>query len=403
MSIRLEDEKASLMADVDGTSQLPIAYDPMEKERLGCQSKGKCAARLILRFSCTLIAICGLVFFMKDFSPFSNIIGQEAHNPLRYYPGSNKQAAGLPIPTSIPTALPKPPSPPSHPTPPHLPDHIPHHPPHLPHGPPPMPVPIECLDISDAKASVNLSLTLERPWSAIHLDHSLEQANINIQHEESSGPAEGHDSHHHPHGPPPPPPRHPHGPPPPPHHPHGPPPPGKSETVMVTVSRTAEKARQTPLVTADSFDDEKKEKEDKKVYVCTLKLPFAGTGLGLFHHKPSHKKHEGPPEEHTPPPPPFSAEEEPKEPHHPIEPNFPPVSLAFRFPAGAPFNIKSGLPIGPHPPFGRHGHHKGLPWWHRKGDEKDHEKSSRSGFLIVVTKMVHRMGCAGRRMMAKGE
>ncbi|PWN38427.1 uncharacterized protein FA14DRAFT_160001, partial [Meira miltonrushii] len=289
MSIRLEDEKASLMADVDGKSQLPIAYEPTEKERIGCQSKSKCAARHIVRLSCTLIAICGLVFFMKDYSPLSKIIGKEAHNPLRYYPGNNKHAAGLPIPSSIPTALPKPPSPPKLPHPPHLPDHIPHPPHHRPHGPP-LPVPIECLDISDAKASVNLSLTLERPWSAIHLDHSLEQATINIQHEVSSGPAE---EHHHPHGPPPPPPRHPHGPPPPPHHhPHGPHPPGKSETVMVTVSRTAEKARQTPLVTADSFaDDEKKEKKDKKVYVCTLKLPFAGTGLGLFHHKPPHKKH----------------------------------------------------------------------------------------------------------------
>lgn len=400
MSIRLEDEKASLMGDVDGTTQLPIAYEPMVKERLGCKSKGKCAARLAVRLTCTIIAICGIVFFMKHFSPLPKIFGQEANNPLRYYPGKDDQAAGLPIPTSIPTSLPKPPSPPKPPQPPHLPDHIPHHPPHLPHGPP-LPVPIECLDISDAKASVNLSLTLDRPWSAIHLDHTLDQATINIQHEESSGPAEEHHSHKHPHGPPPPP-HHPHGPPPPPpHHPHGHPPPGKSETVMVTVSRTAEKVRQTPLVTAESFDDEKKEKKEKKVYVCALKLPFAGTGLGLFHHKPAHKEPEGSPEEPVPPPPFVKEEEEPKDPHGPVESNFPAVSLAFRFPAGAPFNIKSGLPIRP-PPFGKHGHHKGLPWWHHH-DDKDQEKPSRSGFLIVVTKMVHRVGCAGRRMMAKGE
>ena len=173
---------------------------------------------------------------------------------------------------------------------------------------------------------------------------------------------------------------------------------------MVTVSRTAEKARQTPLVTANNFNDEKKENKDEKVYVCALKTPFAGTGLGLFHHKPPHKKHEGSPEEAVPPPTaPFSIEDkekEPKDPHGPIESNFPAVSLAFRFPAGAPFNIKSGLP--PPPPFGRHGHHKGLPWWHHK-DEQDRKKSSKSGFLVVVTKMVHRVGCAGRRMMAKGE
>lgn len=389
------------MVKMDDASQLPIAFKSIDQERLACKSKGKCFARHICRIACMIITVCGIVFFMKHFSPLDGIFEQEAHNPLRYYPGKSKQADRLSIPTSIPTSLPKPPQPP------HLPDHLPHHPPHLPHGPP-IPEPIECLDISDASATVNLSLTLNHPWSAIHLDHTLDQATIQIQHEESSGPGKEHPppppDHDHPHGPPPPDHDHPHGPPPPPHRPHHGHSGGKSETVMVTVSRTAEKARQTPLVTADSFDDQKKEEKDKKVYVCALKLPFAGTGLGLFHHKPPHKKHDGQPEVPNPPSPSTDEEDEKEEPKHSHGPNgssFPAVSLAFRFPAGAPFDIKFGLPIGPRPPFGKH-HHKGLPWWHHH-DNHDHKKSSRKGFLVVVTKMVHRVGCAGRKMIAKGE
>lgn len=285
-----------------------------------------------------------------------------------------------------------------------------HHPHHGPHhgpghkGPPPFfhPTPIECFDLSDRKAAVNLSITLPHPGAPLHLSPSLGNADIQLYTDKADKEAELQESPHLPSHPPPHGPHH--GPPGrgPPHPPHG-----RPQMIVVGIERASEPSH----VTSRDFTVENKDKEGKNsttVFVCSLELPFGQIGLGLFHEKP---------EKHSPPRPSSSSldkkkednEDKPKPP--PERESFPPVALTVRHPAGEPFTVTSAMPFF-HPPSPPHGHPHPPPHGHphpppHKGSHpppppppfNGAEQNPRKGMIIVISTVANKMCGVGRKLM----
>lgn len=280
--------------------------------------------------------------------------------------------------------------------------HIHHSQHHEPHGRRPVFDVIDCFDISAKHAAVNFSVTLPHPGAPVHLMHGLAQSDVSIQPDKSVGkPEHPSDSIHYPpphrrpsRGPP-------HAPPhtPPSHRPHPDPPMhGHPQIIMIGTRRQSISDEHHTIITSESFDERKDDQKKAHVFICSLKMPFGQIGLGLFHDEP--RRNGG---HHDPIPSP----EESKP--------FPPVALEVRLPAGAPFAVTGGFGFATRFPWGmRHGcHGPNGPHGNRDAGHPVHEAvhnlqsaqpaedgEKHAHLLVVVTKVIKKIGCAGRRIIS---